>query len=73
MKINQKGKHMTEDKLLLARVRMKEKGYSLAGYARANGLNVVTFRMFLRGKWTSANGEVGGAIRAALVRDGFLD
>jgi lambda repressor-like predicted transcriptional regulator len=54
----------------LAKRRLKERGYSIAGYARANKFNLNTFKMFLRGQWTS-NGPVVTSYVAALKRDGL--
>jgi hypothetical protein len=52
---------------------MKAKGYTFAGYARAQGFNVHTFRMWLRGVWGDlGHGKVSTAYRNTVVRDGFL-
>ena len=56
----------------LAKKNLLERGYSIAGYARANGFNLNTFKMFLRGQWTS-NGPVVTSYVAALRRDGLFE
>jgi hypothetical protein len=56
----------------LTKQNLLERGYSIAGYARANKFNLNTFKMFLRGQWTS-NGPVVTSYVAALRRDGLID
>jgi hypothetical protein len=56
----------------LTKQNLLKRGYSIAGYARANKFNLSTFKMFLRGQWTS-NGPVVTSYIAALRRDGLID
>jgi len=64
---------ITPTQLQAAKEKMLGSGFSLAGYARAKGFNLHTFRMWLRGAWgVNCAGPVSAAYLAALKADGFL-
>ena len=70
--IRRRPKVVDKTKIFKAHQKLKDKGYSLAGYARANKFNRNTFKLWLYGKWDS-DGPVATSYAEALRRDGLLD
>jgi lambda repressor-like predicted transcriptional regulator len=61
-----------EINLLATRQKLLDRGFTLAGFARANGINPDTFKAFFQGKYKPTKGEVLSAIHKSLKDAGVV-
>lgn len=64
---------VTQQERSAAQQELLARGFSLAGYARSKGFNVLTFRMWLRSEWGTGGKNGKPRKRASSVSSAFVN